>query len=105
MTANKRGRPPLFGTPMTDAQHQARRRAKVAREARLSPQPVPPEIAHLPTGDEMLAALGYDLPMMSNERLAELRAQPGGADWDDPDQPEIGADGEPIFPDSIPPSR
>jgi hypothetical protein len=50
------------------------------------------------SADEMLARLGYDSAVMSDERIAELRAQPGGADWDDEDQPELGADGEPILP-------
>jgi hypothetical protein len=92
--------------PMTGAERTRKYRAKLALKPRLPKpyQPAPPGFEHVPTGDEMLAALGYDVPVMSNERLAELRAMPGGSDWDDPDQPEIGSDGEPIFPDSILPS-
>jgi hypothetical protein len=90
----KRGRPPLFGKAMTAAERRQRHQSKRAAAQRANA----PVIPGVMSADEMLARLGYDSAVMSDERIAELRAQPGGADWDDEDQPELGADGEPILP-------
>jgi hypothetical protein len=65
-------------------------------------QPAPPGFEHVPSPDEMLAMLGLDpsdFPVLSNDRLAELRAQPGGNDQfeGDCDQPALDEFGEPIF--------
>jgi hypothetical protein len=97
-TKKKRGRPALFGKAMTVAERQHRHRAarsKRLREAMTDPFP------NIPTGAEMLARLGYDVPVMSEATLAALRAQPGGNDAFEADEdgnPAIGLDVEPVYP-------
>jgi hypothetical protein len=100
----KRGRPPLFGRPMTGLERQHRylaARSKRAREA------APDQFPGIMTGGEMLALLGHDFPTMTDAQVAALRAQ--GTDpleaEDRDGQPPVDEFGEPLdSPDSTLPA-
>jgi hypothetical protein len=87
----KRGRPPLFGVAMTPQERKQRYHAARSKRLRQSA----PDFPGVRSAEEVAAMLG--LSVMPPDQLAALQALPGAIDWDDPDQPPLGPDGEPIF--------